>query len=99
MARDLYKKAVRVEEGAADKEAVSFDSFVGVSPRRYIDFFEMQGERKDHRGQAVDWNKAKSRPRFERLVETYLFVERKIVEALDELLPDKLNFNKPREHQ
>lgn len=63
MARELYKGAISVDHDPdAHKSAVIFEPFVGVSPRRYIDFFEMP-VRKDKRGHAVEWKRETALPR------------------------------------
>ena len=41
MTKDLYRRAVRVDEDLADADALVFDAFVGVAPGRYADLFEM----------------------------------------------------------
>src|SRR6266446_5265766 len=77
MAKDLYKRAIRVDEGSADAEAVSFESFAGIAPQKYAEMFEMP-RRKDASGNAVVWNQATANPRLSRYVNTYLDLERVI---------------------
>ena len=77
MAKDLYRRAIRVDEGTADQDAVAFDSFVGVAPRKYAEVFDMP-RRKDARGNAFSWNAAQADPRLDRYVPTYLDLERTI---------------------
>jgi cytidine deaminase len=63
MAIDLYSESIHADRGGgSDEGAVVFEPFVGVSPRRYMDFFEM-GKRKDLRGHTLEWNEADSSPR------------------------------------
>jgi deoxycytidylate deaminase len=53
-AKRLYAKAIRVDEDAdADPDAVKFEAFVGISPTRFLDLFEMVG-RKDGQGYALN---------------------------------------------
>lgn len=59
---------------------MQFVPFIGVSPRRYIDFFEMP-RRKDERGIVVDWNPTEAMPRVKQYP-TYLDVEAVHLEQL-----------------
>jgi cytidine deaminase len=53
-AKILYKRAIQVDvDREADLDAVKFESFVGVAPRRFLDLFNFV-ERKDHHGYALD---------------------------------------------
>jgi deoxycytidylate deaminase len=46
MAKDLYRKSIRVDNDAdADDDAVEFRPFVGVSPNRYLELFEMKARK------------------------------------------------------
>jgi deoxycytidylate deaminase len=52
-AKQLYKRAIRVDHDEDfDSDAVRFDAFVGVSPARFFDLFQMVG-RKDEQGYAL----------------------------------------------
>lgn len=63
MAKDLYGKSIRVDHDLeADEDAVSFEPFMGISPRKYFSFFEMKGPRKDQRGYAIRWDTRKAAP-------------------------------------
>jgi cytidine deaminase len=77
MTKDLYRRAVRVDEDLADADALVFDAFVGVAPRRYAGFFEMP-KRKDNRGTAVSWDRSSSNPRIDRYSTAYIETERTI---------------------
>ncbi len=77
MTKDLYRRGVRVDEDLADNNAVVFDSFVGVAPRRYADLFEMP-KRKDARGVALVWDRAHANPRLDRYTATYIELEKTI---------------------
>jgi len=75
MTKELYRRAVRVDEDMADQNAVIFDSFVGVSPRRYADLFEMP-KRKDGRGAALEWSRTKANPKIDQYTTTYIELEK-----------------------
>jgi deoxycytidylate deaminase len=80
MTKDLYKRAVRVDEDVADSNAVIFDSFVGISPRRYSELFEMP-RRKDGKGNAIEWNRTSSNPKigtYGAYTATYIELEKTI---------------------
>lgn len=75
LAKDLYRKWVRVEDDAeALDDAVAFEPFMGVAPHRYMTFFEYR-ERKDDRGMAMDWSLETARPALSRSFVTYPEVE------------------------
>jgi deoxycytidylate deaminase len=93
-AEELHFDAIRIEEHAhetaPDKEStkVSFESFVGVGPRRYEDLFATtlnSGKkllRKQKDGRKVGWATEAARPRVPMLPNSYL--ERELV-ASDEI--------------
>lgn len=84
VAKELYRKSLRVDDdNEADADAVSFRPFVGVSPRRYVDLFEMK-PRKDKRGYAIRWNESSSAPRIGRIMD-YTNSENAIVELVGRL--------------
>lgn len=60
-AKDLYQRSICVDGDDADEDAVEFTPFFGVSPRKYISFFE-KGRRKDSSGARLRWDPAESRP-------------------------------------
>lgn len=81
MAKDLYSGLLDVDHDPnADRDAVKFRPFVGVSPRRYIDFFEMP-VRKDKRGIATPWTPLNALPRVKQFP-TYLEAETVLVKIL-----------------
>jgi deoxycytidylate deaminase len=74
MAKDLYRGSVDVDhDPSASAGAVKFRPFVGISPRRYMSFFEMP-KRKDGRGYALPWDAKTAMPRVKQS-STYLDVE------------------------
>ena len=96
MAKDLYKGSLDVDDDPeADGDAVSFRPFVGVSPRRYLAFFEMP-RRKDARGHVVEWIPSQARLRVKQYP-TYLDVEAALIAVMSErrvewgLVPGKLS--------
>jgi deoxycytidylate deaminase len=56
LAADLYSDSVSLEgsEGGSTGKVI-FSPFVGVAPRRYMEFFELKGERKNKDGSVVAW--------------------------------------------
>ena len=88
MARGLYKGALDVDHDPdADNDAVEFRAFVGVSPSRYMEFFEMT-RRKDDRGHVVEWLSDVAVPRVKQYP-TYLDAE---VVHVDQLAEHRLDW-------
>lgn len=81
MAKDLYEQTIQVDGDHADEDAVIFDPFIGMAPRRYIDFFEMP-KRKDERGYKLPWSPANATPRLAEAFWTYRDAELSFVEFL-----------------
>jgi len=53
MRKQLYKRAIRVDhDDEFDVDAVKFEAFVGVSPSRFFDLFQIVS-RKDEQGYAL----------------------------------------------
>jgi deoxycytidylate deaminase len=82
MAQRLYPEAISSESQRATKEQAIFEPFLGVSPRRYTDLFEIAGPRKHQDGTVVTWKRATAEPRLERMVGSYLQVETSAISAL-----------------
>jgi hypothetical protein len=63
LAKELYEHSIRVDrDSTADADAVEFKPFVGIAPRRYLEFFAMP-RRKDGRGHVIQWTPADAQPR------------------------------------
>ncbi|WP_418318305.1 anti-phage dCTP deaminase [Piscinibacter sakaiensis] len=76
---ELYSDSISVEPAEPSPNRANFRSFVGVAPRRYMDFFSMASERKTKEGETLDSDGIASRPRIRRLVFTYLSVEQMMI--------------------
>lgn len=64
LASELYSDFIRVNESHTNVEkTVEFESFIGVSPKRYLDFFEMT-KRKNSDGTVKKWDRSNTEPRF-----------------------------------
>lgn len=69
LAKELYGRSIRVDDDEnADDNAVTFEPFVGLAPKRYFDLFEMR-DRRDQDGYAVSHDKIETLPRL-RYVDT-----------------------------
>ena len=87
---ELYKDSVEVDVAKADPNKLNFQPFVGVSPSRYLEFFEMGAlKRKEDSGLVIKWERKRSNPRVQRLVLTYMWLEDKIIKFLGALLKEK----------
>jgi deoxycytidylate deaminase len=63
LAKELYDQSIRVDrDSTADADAVEFKPFVGIAPRRYLEFFAMP-RRKDSRDHVIQWTPARAQPR------------------------------------
>lgn len=71
-------------------ELVSFEPFIGVGPRRFLDLFSMslgsgsKLRRKDKTGSILDWDKANAPIRTPLLPKSYLEIEQAATEMWDE---------------
>lgn len=83
LAKELYGHAIRVDhDTSADGNAVSFEPFVGIAPRRFREFFEMVGARKDGRGYKVSWSIAEGTLRVREFI-TYTENEKALIAYLN----------------
>lgn len=82
---ELYGTAVQVDESPADVDALRFDAFVGIAPRRYMDCFRAPRKRKDSMGYRVDWKPELAQPRFQTVLEVHKQVETTIAGTLDKV--------------
>lgn len=88
MATDLYPDSIVVDSESREDELVNFEPFVGIAPRRYLDFFEMK-VRKDPEGDIVLWSRAEAKPIIERVITSYLMMEIMAVRTLSEQMNEK----------
>ncbi len=89
MAKKLYKDSIFVDSRCEAGSLVSFEPFVGVAPRRYLELFEMR-KRKTKDGELVTWERSEAEPRIKRYVLSYLLFEQKIIgERIPELFRQK----------
>jgi cytidine deaminase len=74
VAEEMYRDAIVVDGSCrGDPEALHFDSFVGLAPRRFIDCFEAL-QRKDPDGYALR-RRQDPRLRFTTIAETHIETE------------------------
>jgi deoxycytidylate deaminase len=60
--KDLFEDSIEVDPYQRNKKKVLFRTFVGVSPSRYLEFFTVDRDRKDIRGQRVPFDPRKEAP-------------------------------------
>jgi deoxycytidylate deaminase len=88
-ASELYIDSFRVDE-PADQTQVSCRSFIGVAPRRYMDFFEITRRRAEDGMTVVEWDRTRALPRFGSSdYESYFLRENDEVAWLSEALTGK----------
>lgn len=77
---ELYGDSISVEPAEPSPSRANFRAFVGVAPRRYMDFFESFGARKSADGKIKNVDDMAATPRIRRLVFTYTFAEAFVVD-------------------
>lgn len=78
-AAELYDDSISVDQHIESEEKVSFHSFVGISPQKYLDAFSMP-ERKDKKtGVIIPWQASKAKLRLQRFVASYIHIEDKAI--------------------
>lgn len=86
LAMDLHSDAISMDLAAEHK--IIFETFEGVSPKRYAAFFAFNVRRKDERGQAVSVMNKEASPVSQEILDSYLDVEAKVFDlARPHLLP------------
>jgi len=78
---ELYSDSISVEPAEPSPSRANFRAFVGVAPRRYMDFFESFYARKTADGKIKDVEEIAAAPRIRRLVFTYTFAEAFVVDG------------------
>jgi deoxycytidylate deaminase len=61
-ALELFSDSISVDGTTSTTNRTNFKPFVGVAPRRYLDFFEMRGRRKSSDGKILDFNERSAEP-------------------------------------
>lgn len=72
LTKDLYKRSVNISQDESDDDAVQFEPFIGVAPRRYLDFFTMPQRRKDDKGYSLEWKSNTAIPKCVDLYPTHI---------------------------
>lgn len=64
LVNELYPDSIRVDSDDYPESHVTFEPFVGIAPRRYLDLFSLAGiERKDKMGKIRNWDRSVAMPR------------------------------------
>jgi cytidine deaminase len=79
-ALELFSDSMEVDRRPPDSHRVSFQPFVGIAPRQYMNLFQMRGPRKAADGRVIEWGGTNQKPKLKRFVLSYITLE-KIVEA------------------
>ncbi|TAK87996.1 MAG: hypothetical protein EPO20_00740 [Betaproteobacteria bacterium] len=92
--QDLYKDSISVNPDGEPQGLVSLEPFVGVAPSRYLQLFQLEGERKDKdTGRVIDWDSQPNKnPRIKRFVLSYVLIEENAGTLLAALM-GKMNLN------
>lgn len=79
---ELYKHSVRSDNECADPKAMALEPFVGAAPRLFGRVFEAaEPDRKSADGAVIEWDRSKSRPRFESMYESH--IERELIMRME----------------
>jgi cytidine deaminase len=85
LAKQLYPQEIRVEgDENAENDAVSFEPFIGIAPRRYLDFFEALERKAKKPGKVMPADHLERNPRFASEFPTYLEFEAGYATTLEE---------------
>lgn len=76
---ELYSDSISIEPQELSGNRANFRAFVGVAPRSFMDFFQMNRNRKSSKGDVLDIDAISENPRIKRIVLTYLMIEDIIV--------------------
>ncbi|WP_343602046.1 anti-phage dCTP deaminase [Roseateles sp.] len=93
-ALELFSDSISVEPAEPSPTRTNFRAFVGVAPRRYLDFFEAQGSRKTATGKIRTLDEQAAIPRIKRFVFTYTFAETFAVDGIAALPPKRTRSKK-----
>ncbi len=80
LANELYSDLISIDD-SNNQFKVSFKPYVGIAPRKYLEFFEMT-ERKDEDGSLKEWDRKTAIPRFSEPFSVYLLRENQELKAL-----------------
>jgi len=86
---ELYSDSVSVEPREPSTKRANFEAFVGVAPRRYMDFFQSSSDRKKATGKIFEMDEIADIPRIKRIVLTYLLIEDMVVRETKPALKSK----------
>lgn len=88
---ELYPDSIAVDEPGGGRDKVSFEPFVGIAPRLYMNLFSMDGvKRKDKDGKVIETNKTEAIPRFTEIPPaSYLLREAEEITRFQQLMQEK----------
>jgi cytidine deaminase len=85
---DMYDDSIAIDDNG-DKSRVTFQAFVGIAPRKYVELFT--APKRESNGEWVDFEKIKrdQDPRLGGSIQSYVEQEKEFVNLFDELLKKK----------
>jgi deoxycytidylate deaminase len=79
---DLFSDSISIENHSTQpNDKVNLKSFIGVAPRRYLDYFKLSTERKKN-GKILRSDEITKNPKIQRDVVTYLLIEAREISKL-----------------
>lgn len=94
MLEEMYPGSMCMHGQRGDRDALRFDAFVGIAPRRFMDCFEA-GNRKDKLGFAESWSQGSAKLRFTTIAETHIEKETVCVAQLPKVIDSLKQLTKP----
>ncbi|HXH48287.1 MAG TPA: anti-phage dCTP deaminase [Terriglobia bacterium] len=80
LAAQLHEDAIAVETATPDR--LLFEPFIGIAPRKFLDLFQMFGDRKSSEGKRLEWKPTTSVLRMSGFPESYIASEEDALELL-----------------
>lgn len=79
---ELFADSISIEPSEPSAKLVNFHAFVGVAPRRYMDFFQATSPRKNGDGTIIGEEKIAKFPKVKRIVLAYTLAEEQSVKEI-----------------
>jgi cytidine deaminase len=88
MAAELYSDSMVVEGTGSEQNRTRFEPFLGIAPQRYLELFEMRGERKNKDGSVVRWAGKRATPKVPGDFGAYFQTEAAVIKLFVQQLAD-----------
>jgi cytidine deaminase len=96
LALQLYPDSITADYTDRTSSQISFEPFVGIAPRKYVELFTMR-DRKQDDGKAIPFDRAKAIPRLVGSPRSYLAAETIAFAELEKVIQRKQLMNEQQE--